>query len=128
MRKNGRAREVLELVGHMLHDAVEHPELYPDRLTIVLLDEEMERKVLTPQRLRLLRTLRQREVDSIKELADILKRPIESVSRDLKLLEAMVSCEWNETVGANGAGLQRNSSRSRFDTISQYPAARRRRT
>ncbi|RLF95274.1 hypothetical protein DRN52_04100 [Thermococci archaeon] len=87
MRKNGRAREVLELVGHMLHDAVEHPELYPDRLTIVLLDEEMERKVLTPQRLRLLRTLRQREVDSIKELATILKRPIESVSRDLKLLE-----------------------------------------
>ena len=87
MKKNSRAQEVLELVGRMIQDAVRHPELYPDRLTFVLLDEETERKVLTPQRLRLLKTLRRREVGSISELAEILKRPIESVSRDLKLLE-----------------------------------------
>ncbi len=87
MKRNGHAQQVLELVGRMLQDAIRHPELYPDRLSVVLLDEEAERKVLTPQRLRLLRTLRRREVESIRELAELLRRPIESVSRDLKLLE-----------------------------------------
>ena len=87
MMENGRTREVLELVGRMIQEAVQHPELYPDRLTIVIVDEEMERKVLTPQRLKLLRTLRRREVRSISELATVLRRPIESVSRDLKVLE-----------------------------------------
>jgi len=88
MTRNGHAQEVLELVGRMLQDAVHHPELYPDKLTIIVMDEKMERKVLTPQRLRLLRTLRRQEVGSISELAAALRRPIESVSRDLKLLEA----------------------------------------
>ena len=88
MMGNGRTREVLDLVGRMLRDAVQHPELYPDKLTVIVMDEEMERKILTPQRLRLLRTLRRREVRSISELAAVLKRPIEAVSRDLKLLEA----------------------------------------
>ncbi len=46
----------------------------PDRLTIVIMDEEMERKVLTPQRLKLLRTLRRRGVGSISELAAVLRR------------------------------------------------------
>ena len=72
----------------MLQDAVHHPELYPDKLTIIVMDEKMEWKVLTPQRLRLLRTLHRQEVGSISELAAVLRRPIKSVSRDLKLLEA----------------------------------------
>ena len=87
IRKDGHAQKALDLVGRMLRDAIQHPGLYPDRLTVIILEENMIRKVLTPERLKLLRTLRRQKVESIQELARILKRPVASVSRDLKLLE-----------------------------------------
>jgi len=76
----------LEIFQEMLEEAIRHPELAPERLSIISLSRETYAKILTPKRLELLKTLRQNEVPSISALAQRVHRPLPSVSRDLRIL------------------------------------------
>lgn len=53
---------------------------------VYILSRETAREVLTEKRLELLRALRQKDVESIRELADLLERDQGDVSRDVNLL------------------------------------------
>ena len=46
-------------------------------------------KVFTPERIRLIKTLQEKKIESISNLAEILSRSFEAVDRDVKYLESM---------------------------------------
>jgi len=81
-----KAREDLELFGRLVKEAIRHPDLTPDRLTILSLSEEEQNRVLTPKRLELVRVIRDQEPETISELAELVGRRVDSVSRDLRIL------------------------------------------
>ncbi len=76
----------LDLLRQLVRHAIRDPEGTPDRVAIVSLSEEQERRVLTPRRLELLSLLGSREISSVSELARIARRSVEAVSRDLRVL------------------------------------------
>jgi len=80
--------EMLELFRGMIEEAMERPDLYPDRLTVIALSDALKAKLFTPRRLQLIAALQDRPVASISELAERLKRPVASVSRDIRVLHA----------------------------------------
>jgi len=88
---NGEERqrkEMMELFWRMIEEAVERSELYPDRLTVIALSDALKANLFTPRRLQLIEALQAKPATSISELADRLGRPIASVSRDIRILNA----------------------------------------
>ncbi len=75
------------MVSRMIDFALEKPELAPSRILVINLSKHTLDKIMTPGRMDLLRKIREKKPKSVSELAEIVKRPIESVSRDLGILE-----------------------------------------
>jgi len=75
------------MVSRMIDFALEKPELAPSRLLVINMGKENLEKILTPARMELVRTVKENKPESVGELAKMVKRPVESVSRDLKILE-----------------------------------------
>ena len=76
-----------QMVSRMIDFALEKPELAPSRLLVINLGKKSLEKILTPGRMELVRTIKEKEPESVGGLARMVKRPVESVSRDLKTLE-----------------------------------------
>ncbi|MFH1588686.1 MAG: hypothetical protein ABIA76_05100 [Candidatus Diapherotrites archaeon] len=57
---------------------------------------EMFRKMITPERLRLLKLIREKKPKSIRQLSKIAKRDYGNLYRDVKLLESMDLIEINK--------------------------------
>lgn len=76
-----------DAIEGFLSKAVGEPELYPDRLAVFVLTDKELHQIFTRERLRLLRALKEREYESLKELSGQLERDKAVVTRDLKLLE-----------------------------------------
>lgn len=70
----------------MLMEGLKHPELMPERLVVISFSEQEKNNILTPARLGLIRNIRERNPESVKALAGIVKRRVDAVSRDLKVL------------------------------------------
>ena len=79
-------KESVKLLDKMLEAAIRHPEITPDRVLIISMDKERMAGILTPARLQLIETIKQKQPESVGELCELTKRPIESVSRDLSVL------------------------------------------
>jgi len=77
----------MDLFWRMIEDSLERPELYPDSLTIIALSDAIKSRVFTPGRLQLIKALQEKPALSVSELARRVKRPLASVSRDLKVLQ-----------------------------------------
>jgi predicted transcriptional regulator len=75
------------MVSKMIDFALEKPELAPNRILVINLSKQTLEKVLTPARMDLIRAISAKKPNSVGELVKIVKRPKESVSRDLKILE-----------------------------------------
>lgn len=75
------------MVSRMIDFALEKPELAPSRILVINLSKSTLGKVLTVGRMNLVREIREKKPESVGELAEIVKRPLESVSRDLGILE-----------------------------------------
>ena len=88
MKRENRRRDMMKLFWGMIEEAMERPDLYPDRLTVIALSDALKAKLFTPRRLQLIAALQDRPVASISELAERLKRPVASVSRDIRVLHA----------------------------------------
>jgi len=72
----------------LLRDAIANPEDYPDRFVCIPLDPDLIPKILSRERIRLMReVLEVGEFDSVQELAVRLGRDPTRVGRDLKDLE-----------------------------------------
>ena len=77
----------VKLFEKLLDFAVENPEISPDRLIIVNLRKDAFNKLFTPSRMDIIRTIKESNPKTVRDLANHLGRPLESVSRDLKILE-----------------------------------------
>ena len=77
----------LQLFEKMIDFAVENPELSPDRILIINLKKKTFNKVLTPARMEIIKAIKETKPKTVMDLAGYLGRPLESVSRDLKILE-----------------------------------------
>ncbi|HLC77164.1 MAG TPA: hypothetical protein VJH04_03080 [archaeon] len=76
-----------KMVSRMIDFALENPELSPSKVLVINLGKNTLEKVLTPSRMNLIRTIRESNPKSVSNLARLVKRPIEAVSRDLSILE-----------------------------------------
>jgi len=76
-----------KMVSRMIDFALEKPELAPSRVLIIRMSKKSLEKVLTPGRMELVRDINEKNPKSVGDLAKSVKRPLESVSRDLKILE-----------------------------------------
>ena len=85
-RAKATSRADLEFFGRLIQAAFQDPEGTPDRLTVISLGEEEQDRLITPKRLELIRTLRDRGGLTVSELAARLGRRPDTVSRDLKAL------------------------------------------
>jgi predicted transcriptional regulator len=72
----------------VLDGLLKDPSAYPERFTVLPLDPEIIYKVFTPERIRLLRVLREEgPFDSVQALANRVGRDESRVSRDLSYME-----------------------------------------
>lgn len=76
----------LDQFGEAMEDVFEDPDAYPDKVTYLALSEEEKKRLLTPKRIQLLKTIRNNGGLSVSELAGEVGRDIGAVSRDLKVL------------------------------------------
>ena len=79
--------KMTQMVSRMIDFALEKPDLAPARILVINLSKKSLEKILTPARMELVRAIKERKPASVGDLARIVKRPVESVSRDLKALE-----------------------------------------
>ena len=77
----------LEFLDKLIDLSIEYPDLTPDRILIIDTNKEKLHRLLTPSRLELISVLKEKSPKSVGELAKLLNRPIESVSKDLNILE-----------------------------------------
>jgi len=61
-------------------------EKWLDRFAVISLSEEEQGRLITPKRLELIRTLRDRGELTVSQLAELLDRRLDTISRDLKAL------------------------------------------
>jgi len=74
------------MFGKMVEEAIKNPESVPDKLVVISLSEEEKNRVLTPEKLRLIRIIKNGNPKNVKELAKLANRRVDAVSRDLKVL------------------------------------------
>ncbi len=75
-----------KLFSRMIDYALEKPESAPSRVLVISLTKTKIEKILTPARMEILRTIIKDKPKTVGKLTAILKRPKESVSRDLRIL------------------------------------------
>ncbi len=75
-----------EMFNEMISYALKHPEKAPRRVLVVSLGRTNIEKILTPARMEILRVIVRERPRTVGILVKNLKRPKESVSRDLKAL------------------------------------------
>lgn len=75
------------ILNKMIDLSLDKPELVPKRVLIIRLTRQTLEKIFTSGRMNLIRAIKKEKPESVGELAKLVKRPVESVSRDLRILE-----------------------------------------
>ena len=75
------------LTRALLRAMVEYPEITPNKILVMTMKKETLKNIFTPSRIEVIETIKSQKPKSVGELAKRLDRPVESVSRDLKILE-----------------------------------------
>ncbi|HUC38613.1 MAG TPA: hypothetical protein VL944_00600 [Candidatus Acidoferrum sp.] len=75
-----------KMMSRMLDYAIERPESAPNRVLVVDFSKSSIEKILTPARVEIMRVILHDKPKTVGRLTTILKRPKESVSRDLRIL------------------------------------------
>jgi predicted transcriptional regulator len=75
------------MMNKMIEALIKNPESAPKRVLVVSMSKKSLEKILTPARMEIIRTISGKKPSSVGELVKMVKRPKESVSRDLRTLE-----------------------------------------
>ena len=81
MKKENMGIRLLDMFTRM---QTEYPDLAPERVLII--ETKILKDIITPARTELMEVIREKKPDSVGELAKLVNRPQESVSRDLTVL------------------------------------------
>jgi len=79
-------KKSVELFDKLLGSIIENPEITPDRVVILSLSKKKMSEILTPARIELIKIIKEKNPESVGELVKITKRPLESISRDMRIL------------------------------------------
>jgi len=86
--KTQKERTVVSIASAMIDAMMEIEESdMPDKVVLINMSDATRKNIFTPSRLELMLAIREKNPQNIGDLAKVLKRPIESISRDLKILE-----------------------------------------
>jgi predicted transcriptional regulator len=77
---------ISRMMSRMLDYAIEKPESAPNRVLAIGFSKSGMEKMLTPARVEILKVILRDKPQTLGKLTAILKRPKESVSRDLRIL------------------------------------------
>ncbi|MBI4170308.1 MAG: helix-turn-helix domain-containing protein [Candidatus Aenigmarchaeota archaeon] len=77
----------VKLFNLLLDASIKNPEMTPDRVLIIELKSDIVEKIFTPARKEILELIKTKEPETVGEIAKLVNRPIESISRDMKILE-----------------------------------------
>ena len=75
------------MMSKMMDYLIKNPGRAPKRVLVVSMSKKSLEKILTPARMEIIRTISGKNPSSVGELVKMVKRPKESVSRDLRTLE-----------------------------------------
>lgn len=75
-----------KMMSRMLDYAIERPGNAPNRVLVVSFSKSSIEKILTPARVEILKVILHDKPKTVGKLTTMLKRPKESVSRDLRIL------------------------------------------
>lgn len=81
------AKEKFEAVKRLLEMGISGKIDLPDKVIVFALTDQELSKIFTKKRIELIRTIKQKNPKTIKELAKIVKRLLPAVDRDIKMLE-----------------------------------------
>ena len=81
-------KDSIKMFDKMIDFALQYPDASPDRVLVINIKKETFEKILSPARMNIIRAVKETKPKTVKELASYLKRPLESVSRDLGVLES----------------------------------------
>lgn len=82
--------EKLDSFIGFVRDLVRHPEKlnkYPNESLVLPLDRRDASEIFTPKRMELVTVIKEKHPDKVHDLADLVRRDINSVLRDLRILE-----------------------------------------
>lgn len=77
----------LRFMNKLIDFALAYPDLAPERVIIIDMKQDTWENIMTRARIELIRAINSERPESAKELARLLGRPVESVSRDLNVLK-----------------------------------------
>ena len=76
-----------KMVSRMIDIALKNPDAMKSRILVISMSKKTLEKILTPGRMDLMRTINEKNPKTIGQLSKLSRRPLESVSRDLRILE-----------------------------------------
>ena len=76
-----------DAVKSLIDRTIENPNLIPDNVVVFALTDEEITQIITKKRLELIETIKKKKPATINKLAEMVKRRVEAVDRDIKLLE-----------------------------------------
>lgn len=76
----------IRLLDMFVRMQTEYPDISPDRVLII--ETKLLKDIITPARTELMETIQESKPNSVGELVKLVKRPQESVSRDLAILNS----------------------------------------
>ena len=85
--KKVKRKHGFEDMERILEFQLRYPEIAPERVVILELNQETLSRIFTPARIELIRAIKKYQPNTVNILCKIVKRGKESVSRDLKILE-----------------------------------------
>ncbi|NCN39482.1 MAG: ArsR family transcriptional regulator, partial [Candidatus Aenigmarchaeota archaeon] len=78
-----------DAINRFFDKVFDDPDAFPDSAAIFAWTDEELVKIFTKERLRTIKTIAKDKPKTVKKLAELLKREVPAVSRDLKILEDM---------------------------------------
>lgn len=81
------SNEALDKFGEIIEKVIDEPDKWPDSASFISFDTAVDKNVLTPGKLRLIKYIKNNDVESISSLADNLDRSLSNVSTNLKELK-----------------------------------------
>ncbi len=81
------SNEALDKFGEVVEKVIDEPDKWPDSASFISFDVAIDKNILTPGKLRLIKYIKKNDVESLSSLADNLDRSLNNVSANLKELE-----------------------------------------
>jgi len=82
-----KSKEALDEFGEIVEKVIDEPDKWPDSASFISFDTAVDKNILTPGKLKLVRYIKNNEVESISSLADNLDRSLSNVSTNIKELK-----------------------------------------